>query len=109
MDAISLVLDQGFTIAEAARSLEIRPNMLGLWIKWNEADNNGQAFRGNGKLTPEQEVTLEFPPLNGHIKFCLKEKKDDTKLQTCLPAGLQPTRNHGVRRSVRITATPINR
>ena len=28
LDAISLVLDQGFTIAEAARSLEIRANML---------------------------------------------------------------------------------
>ena len=28
LDAISLVLDQGLTIAEAARSLEIRANML---------------------------------------------------------------------------------
>ncbi|SDU38194.1 Homeodomain-like domain-containing protein [Nitrosomonas ureae] len=28
---------------------------------------------------------LELPPLNGHIMFCLKEKKYDTKLQTCLP------------------------
>lgn len=55
LDAISLVLDQGLTIAEAARSLEIRANMLGRWIKENEADNNGQAFRGNGKLTPDQE------------------------------------------------------
>ena len=55
LDAISLVLDQGLTIAEAARCLEIRANMLGRWIKENEADNNGQAFRGNGKLTPDQE------------------------------------------------------
>jgi len=55
LDAISLVVDQGLTIAEAARSLEIRANMLGRWIKENEADNNGQAFRGNGKLTPDQE------------------------------------------------------
>ena len=28
LDAISLVLDQGFTIAEATRSLEIRAKML---------------------------------------------------------------------------------
>ena len=55
LDAISLVVDQGLTIAEAARSLEIGANMLGRWIKENEADNNGQAFRGNGKLTPDQE------------------------------------------------------
>jgi transposase-like protein len=32
LDAISLVLDQGYTIAEAARSLEIRANMLGSWL-----------------------------------------------------------------------------
>ncbi len=58
LDAISLVLDQGLTIAEAARSLEIRANMLGRWIKENEADNNGQAFRGNGKLTPDQRCSV---------------------------------------------------
>ena len=50
LDVISLVLDQGFTIAEAARSLGIRANMLGRWVKESQADNNGQAFRGNGKL-----------------------------------------------------------
>ena len=55
LDAISLVMDQGLTIAEAARSLEINANMLNRWIKESQADNNGQAFRGNGKLTPEQE------------------------------------------------------
>ena len=26
------------------------------------------------------ESKLELSPLNGHIMFCLKEKKDDTKL-----------------------------
>lgn len=55
LDAISLVLDQGLTIAEAARSLEISANMLGRWVRENQADTNGQAFCGNGKLTPEQE------------------------------------------------------
>jgi transposase len=33
LDAISLVLEQGYSIAEAARSLEIMANMLGRWIK----------------------------------------------------------------------------
>jgi len=54
LDAISLVLDQGFTRKEAATSLEINSQMLGRWIKESK-DENGQAFRGNGKLTPEQE------------------------------------------------------
>jgi transposase len=55
LDAVSLVLDQQFTRAEAARSLDINPNMITRWIKEFEQDENGQAFRGNGKLTPEQE------------------------------------------------------
>ena len=40
--------------AEAARSLGTNANMLRRWVKEYEADE-GQAFRGNGKLTPEQE------------------------------------------------------
>lgn len=55
LDAISLVLNQQYTRAEAARSLEVNPNLLTRWIKEHEQDNDGQAFRGNGKLTPEQE------------------------------------------------------
>ena len=69
LDAISLVLDQGLTIAEAARSLEIRANMLGRWIKENQADNNGQAFRGNGKLTPEQEEIRRLKVENKQLKL----------------------------------------
>lgn len=69
LDAISLVLDQGLTIAEAARSLEIRANMLGRWIKENEANNNGQAFRGNGKLTPDQEEIRRLKIENKQLKL----------------------------------------
>ena len=69
LDAISLVLDQGLTIAEAARSLEIRANMLGRWIKENEADNNGQAFRGNGKLTLEQAEIRRLKIENKQLKL----------------------------------------
>ena len=69
LDAISLVLDQGLTIAEVARSLEIRANMLGRWIKENEADNNGQAFRGNGKLTPDQEEIRRLKIENKQLKL----------------------------------------
>ena len=69
LDAISLVVDQGLTIAEVARSLEIRANMLGRWIKENEADNNGQAFRGNGKLTPDQEEIRRLKIENKQLKL----------------------------------------
>jgi len=37
LDAISLVLEQGYSRAEAARSLEINANMLGRWLREHEA------------------------------------------------------------------------
>jgi len=54
LDAISLVLEQGYTRPEAARSLGINANVIGRWVREHQNDD-GQEFRGNGKLTPEQE------------------------------------------------------
>ena len=53
LDAISLVVQQKYSKAEAARNLGLSPQILGRWLKEAE-DDNGQAFRGNGTLTPEQ-------------------------------------------------------
>ena len=69
LGAISLVLDQGLTIAEAGRSLGIRTNMFGRWTRENRADTNGQAFRGNGKLTPEQEEIRRLRIENKQLKL----------------------------------------
>lgn len=69
-DAISLVLKQEYSRAEAARSLGINANMLGRWIKEHQADD-GQAFRGNGKLTPEQG---EIRALKAQVKRLEMEK-----------------------------------
>lgn len=54
LDAVSLVLEQNYSRIEAARSLEINTNMLGRWVKELQSDDD-QAFRGNGKLTLDQE------------------------------------------------------
>ena len=77
LDAVSLVLDQNYTRAEAARSLAINPNMLGRWIQEYESDE-GQAFRGNGKLTAEQ---LELRHLRSENRR-LKMEKDILKKAT---------------------------
>jgi len=69
LDAISLVLEQSYSIAEAARSLEIRANMLSRWIKEYQADDDGQSFRGNGKLTPEQEEIRRLKVENKQLKL----------------------------------------
>ena len=71
LDAISLVLEQEYSRAEAAKSLGINANMLSRWIKEHQRDE-GQAFRGNGKLTPEQE---EIRRLNEEIRRLKMEKE----------------------------------
>jgi transposase len=71
LDAISLVVEQGYSKAEAARNLGINATILGRWIK--DADNNdGHAFRGNGKLTPEQ---LEIRQLKVQVKHLEMERE----------------------------------
>lgn len=46
--------------------------MLGRWIKEYQADDDEQSFRGNGKLTPEQE---EIRRLKIEIKQLKLEKQ----------------------------------
>ena len=71
LDAVSLVLEQEYTKSEAARSLGINPNMLGRWIKQYESEDD-QSFRGNGKLSPEQEQIRE---LKNQVKRLELEKE----------------------------------
>ena len=54
LDAIALVRDQNYAVVEAARNLDVSAQVLDLWIKEAENDD-GHAFRGNRKLTPEQD------------------------------------------------------
>ena len=66
-DAVRLVTEQGYSQAEASRNLGINANMLGRWIKEFQADEH-EAFRGNGKLTPEQEELRRLREENRRLK-----------------------------------------
>ena len=77
LDAVSLVIDQDYSIAEAANNLGINAQMLGRWVKEHKA-KDGQAFRGNGKLTPEQE---EIRKLKAQVKR-LEMERDILKKAT---------------------------
>ena len=48
LDAVSLVTDQGYSRAEAARSLGINANMLCRWVQ-EEQSGDGQACRSHGQ------------------------------------------------------------
>ncbi len=68
LDAVSLVTDQGYSRAEAARSLGINSNMLCRWVQEEKA-GDGQAFRGNGKSTPDQEEIRRLKAENKRLKM----------------------------------------
>ncbi|MBA6379170.1 MULTISPECIES: IS3 family transposase [unclassified Colwellia] len=75
LDAIALVRDQNYAVAEAARNLDVSAQVLGRWIKEAENDD-GHAFRGNGKLTPEQD---EIRKLKAQVKRLEMERENIKK------------------------------
>ena len=71
LDAIGLVIDQGYSCAEAARSLGMSDKTLNKWV--NESKNKGEdAFPGNGKLTDEQ---AEIRKLREEVRRLQMEKE----------------------------------
>ena len=68
LDAIDLVLEQGYSLVEASKSLGINTNMLGRWIREQQSDDD-KAFRGNGKLTPEQLEIRRLKEENRQLKM----------------------------------------
>ncbi len=70
-DAISLVIDQGYSCSEASRSLGISQPLLSRWLKEFKEDS-GSAFRGKGNLRPEQE---ELRQLREEVKRLRMEKE----------------------------------
>lgn len=68
LDAISLVSEQGYSKADAARNLAVNPSLLGKWIK-EAYKEDGLAFRGNGILTPEQLENRQIREENRKLKM----------------------------------------
>ncbi|MCP3881826.1 MAG: IS3 family transposase [Sulfitobacter sp.] len=67
-DAVRLVTEQGYNQSEAARNLGIDRGMLGRWVKEFQEDQS-EAFRGNGKLTAEQEELRRLREENRRLKM----------------------------------------
>lgn len=86
---MSLVTEQNYNIAEAAHSLGISANMLVRWLKEQESEG-AHAFRGNGKLTPEQEEIRRLREENKRLKM----EKEILKKATSLPKKPSKIRFH---------------
>lgn len=68
LDAVSLVVEQGYGVTEAATSLGIHQALLSRWIKEHQ-EPDGQAFRGNGKLSAEQAEIRRLKEENKRLKM----------------------------------------
>jgi transposase len=58
-EAVRLVTEQRYGVAETARHLGINVNMLRRW-KQEHAVHTSAAFPGNGRLTPEQAALRQL-------------------------------------------------
>jgi len=68
IDAVNLVLKQGFNVAEAARNLDINQGLLGKWKKELE-ENQEEAFQNASISTPEQEELKRLRKENAQLKM----------------------------------------
>lgn len=59
VDAASLVLDQGYSISEAARSLDIGDTALRRWVDQLKIERGGETPTAKA-LTPEQQKIQEL-------------------------------------------------
>ena len=67
-EAIRLVTEQGYGVAETARNLGINANMLGRWKR--EFDTQASAaFPGNGRMTSEKEELHQLRHDNKRLRM----------------------------------------
>ena len=78
-EAVKLVTEQGYSIAEAARSLGIHETLLRSWKQAVEAQGE-QAFPGHGKLPPFEEEMRRLRAENER----LRAERDILKKATAL-------------------------
>ncbi len=74
LEAVRLVKERGVSVAQAARDLDVHPNVLRLWVKAFAADPQ-YAFPGRGRMKPEQ---LEIERLRREV-IKLKAERDILK------------------------------
>jgi len=67
-EAVRLVTEHHYGVAEAARNLGINTNMLRRW-KREIADNANGAFPGKGRLSPEQEELHRLRAENKRLRM----------------------------------------
>ena len=68
VDAVKLVIEEGYNVSEAARNLEIHHSSLRRWIKEHKSKGE-QAFPGKGHMTPEKEELYRLRKENKRLRM----------------------------------------
>ena len=68
VEAVKLVTEKGYSVAEAARSLDIGETLLRSW-KQAFQDHADQAFPGNGKLSPLEDEVRRLKAENRRLQM----------------------------------------
>ncbi len=93
-DAMKLVTEQGYAIAEAARNLGLNGNMLGRW-KRQLATEGEVAFPGKGRMTLEQEEVQRLRGENRRLRMernILKKRRPSSprnRAEICIYGGAE--------------------
>ena len=53
VEAVRLVREQGMTIAQVGRDVDVHATLLGTWVK-QYGEDPGDSFPGKGQMKPEQ-------------------------------------------------------
>lgn len=67
-EAVGLVVDQGYSKAEAGRSLDVNPNLIRRWQREFEAEGC-DSFPGQGKPTPDQKRIRDLETENRRLRM----------------------------------------
>jgi transposase len=79
LECAQLVVDQGYTVKEAAQAMSVGVPALTNWVSQLKQERSGASPKGSA-LTPEQ---IEIQQLKRRIKY-LEEEKDILKKATAL-------------------------
>ena len=67
-EAVALVVEHGYSVAEAGRSLGVNGALIGRWKRHLE-DNVVEAFPGKGKRTAEQQRIHDLETENRRLRM----------------------------------------
>jgi transposase len=68
IDAVKLVTEGGYNVAEAARNLDLHPNLLRRW-KEQLTNDHAQSFPGKGHMISEKEELNQLRKENKRLRM----------------------------------------